>query len=286
MLVPGLLRRCAPRNDGYGSVWKQNLWREHGMTTKEFSEGAALVIGGSGGIGAAICVVLAEAGANVALSYRSRSEAAAAVVADVEKLGRKAIAAPVDLEDVASVEALVDQTIGAFGFIHSVVYASGPPLEFLYINEITSKEWARVINADVNGCFNMIEAVLPHLRERRAGSIVALVTAAVDRSPPRDILSAAPKAAIQMLVRGVAREEGRSGIRANCVGPGFIAAGLGLATIHDHTEDYVARMTRAIPLRRPGTARDVADVVCFLLSDKARYVTGATIPVAGGLQLA
>jgi len=88
-----------------------------------------------------------------------------------------------------------------------------------------------------------------------------------------------------MLIRGVAREEGRSGIRANCVGPGFIEAGLGLTTIHEDTEDYVARMTRAIPLRRAGTPEDVADVVCFLLSDKARYVTGATIPVAGGLQL-
>lgn len=195
----------------------------------EFANGAALVIGGSGGIGASICRVLASSGSDVALSYKSRRAAADEVVAEIMGLGR---------------------------------------------------------NAFVNGCFNLISAVLPHLRERRRGSIVALVTGAVDRSPPRDILSAAPKAAIQMFIRGVAREEGRSGIRANCVGPGFIEAGLGLATIHDETQDYVAKMTRAIPLRRAGTPEDVADVVEFLLSDKARYVTGVTIPVAGGLQLA
>lgn len=251
----------------------------------EFQNGCAFVAGGSGGIGAAICRALADMGSDVVLTYKSRREAAAAVVADVEARGRRAVAVQVDLEDTGTIRTAVDQALSEFGSIHSLVYASGPPLEFLYINEISSKEWARVINADVVGCFNLVEAVLPHLRQRRSGSIVALVTAAVDRSPPRDILSAAPKAAIQMFIRGVAREEGRSGIRANCVGPGYIEAGLGLATVHEHTADYVTRMTRAIPLKRAGKAEDVADVVCFLLSDKARYVTGVTIPVAGGLQL-
>ena len=252
----------------------------------EFDGGCALVVGGSGGIGAAICTALADMSSDVVLTYKSRREAAARVAAEVTSKGRRATTVQVDLEKPESIRTAVDQALAEFGFIHSVVFASGPPLEFLYINEIGSSEWARVINADVNGCFNLIEAVLPHLRARRSGSIVALVTAAVDRSPPRDILSAAPKAAIQMLIRGVAREEGRSGIRANCVGPGYIEAGLGLATVLDHTQDYVERMTRAIPLKRPGKPEDVADVVCFLLSDKARYVTGVTIPVAGGLQLA
>lgn len=252
---------------------------------KNFEGGAALVIGGSGGLGAATCRALADAGSNVALSYHSKREAADAVVADVEQRGRQGYAAQLNLTDAEAVKRFVADVVARFGFIHSVVYASGPPLEFLYINEIDSAEWARVINADVNGCFNLVSAVLPHLRERKAGSIVALVTAAVDRAPPRDILSAAPKAAIQMLIKGVAREEGRNGIRANCVGPGYILSGLGLATVHDHTTDYVERMTKAIPLRRAGQAEDVADVVVFLLSDKARYVSGETICVAGGLQL-
>ena len=74
--------------------------------------------------------------------------------------------------------------------------------------------------------------------------------------------------------------------RSGCVGPGFIAAGLGLATVHEHTKDYVDKMVRAIPLKRPGKASDVADVTIFLLSNKSSYVTGVSIPVAGGLQLA
>lgn len=255
-------------------------------TGTEFEHGAALVIGGTGGIGSAICRALADAGSNVVFSYRSKREAADRLITEIEQRGCKGYARSVELSDIASVNAIVADAVERFGFIHSVVYASGPSLEFMYIHEIEPQEWARVINADVNGCFNLIHAVLPHLRERRGGAFVALITAAVDRAPPRDILSAAPKAAIQMLVRGVAREEGRSGIRANCVGPGYIQAGLGLLTTHAHTQDYVDRMVKAIPLRRAGTAEDVADVVLFLLSDKARYVTGETICVAGGLQLA
>ena len=252
---------------------------------KNFQGGVALVIGGSGGLGAATCRALADAGSNVALSYNSKREAADAVVADVEQRGAKGYAAQLSLGDPDAAKRFVADVVSRFGFIHSVVYASGPPLEFLYINEIESAEWARVINADVNGCFNLVSAILPHFREQKKGSLVALVTAAVDRAPPRDILSAAPKAAIQMLIKGVAREEGRNGIRANCVGPGYILSGLGLTTVHDHTSDYVERMTKAVPLRRAGQAEDVADVVVFLLSDKARYVSGETICVAGGLQL-
>lgn len=252
----------------------------------EFTRGAALVVGGSGALGAAICRGLAQRGSAVALTYRGGAERAEAVANEARALRVDALALQAGLDDPASVKAAVDAAVARFGSLHSVVYAAGPALEFHYINQIEPAEWARVMATDVNGCFNLISAALPHLREGGGGSIVALVTGAVDRAPPRDILSAAPKAAIQMLIRGVAREEGRFGIRANCVGPGYIAAGLGVTTLHDHTEDYVQKMVRAIPLKRPGEPEDVADVACFLLSQQARYVTGATIPVAGGLQLA
>jgi len=252
----------------------------------EFAHGSALVIGGSGAIGGAICRALARAGSNVVVGYHGHHEIAERVVQDVVALGRHGHAANADLLRPESLQGVVDEAVQRYGYIHSVVYAAGPAIEFRYINQISPAEWARVMSLDVNGCFNLISTVLPHLRERKSGAIVALITAAVDRAPPRDILSAAPKSAIQMLMRGVAREEGRSGIRANCVGPGYIAAGLGAATVHHDTKDYVERMVKAIPLRRPGQPDDVADVVCFLLSDKARYVTGESIAVAGGLQLA
>jgi NAD(P)-dependent dehydrogenase (short-subunit alcohol dehydrogenase family) len=252
---------------------------------EEFSTGAAFVVGGTGGIGAAICRELAFSGANVAFTYRSKAEVAVALEAELKTLGVEAKAYKVDLLNTDTLNTVVDSAITSFGHLHSVVYASGPPLEYLYINEITPTEWARVINGDVNACFNLIHATLPHFRSRRAGAYVAITTAAVDHAPPRDILSAAPKAAIEMLVKGVAREEGRNNIRANCVRPGLIFAGLGLSTMHEGTQDYVDRMIKAVPLRRAGQAEDIAGSTVFLLSAKANYVSGVSIAVAGGLQL-
>lgn len=246
--------------------------------------GIALVAGGSGGIGSAISTTLAQSGSDVAIIYHSREDKARAVASEIEAMGRKAPIFRCDLLDPASLQVVVDRLIAEHGHIHSVVYASGPPIKFLRINEILPDEWSRVITGDVMGCFNLVAAVLPHLRAQNGGSLVAITTAAVDRPPPRDILSAAPKAAIQMLFRGIAREEGRSGVRANCVGPGYIEAGLALEAVDHHTDDYVAKMVRAVPLRRAGQAQEIADAVAFLLSDEARYISGETISVAGGAQ--
>jgi NAD(P)-dependent dehydrogenase (short-subunit alcohol dehydrogenase family) len=251
----------------------------------EFAEGIALVAGGSGGLGAGVCRSLAKAGATVALTYKSRFDAAELVADEVRREGRDAIVLQMDLEDAAAVKVAVDDLKQRFGRIHSVVYAAGPPLEFQYIRDISPAEWARVMGADANGCFNLVSATLPHLREQGGGAYVAVITCALSRLPPRDILSAAPKAAIETLMRGLAVEEGRAGIRVNCAAPGLFAAGLGLSTINEGTQGYVDKMTQAIPLQRRGNADELGDVVCFLLSDKARYVTGETIAVAGGLQL-
>lgn len=251
----------------------------------EFAAGIALVAGGSGGLGAGVCRALAKAGSNVALTYRSRQANAERVAEDIRSEGCEAEIAALDLEDSEATRAMVNDLVKRYGRIHSVVYAAGPPLEFQYIHEITPVEWARVIRADVNGCFNLVAATLPHLRAQGGGAIVSIITCALTHVPPRDILSAAPKAAIQTLMRGVALEEGRHGIRANCAAPGLFASGLGLAVINENSQDYIDKMTRAIPLQSRGNADDMGDVVCFLLSDKARYVSGETIAVAGGLQL-
>jgi NAD(P)-dependent dehydrogenase (short-subunit alcohol dehydrogenase family) len=132
------------------------------------------------------------------------------------------------------------------------------------------------------GFFNVVHATLPHLRASR-GSVVAVTSAATMRYAPRDILSAGPKASVNLLTQGIAREEGRHGVRANVVAPGFITAGLGKrlldTMISEHERDAIER---AAALRRIGTAEEVAEVVVYLASSKASLVTGQIVAADGG----
>lgn len=246
----------------------------------------AFVAGGTGVIGSAIARKLAHEGVDLTLTFRSSPEKANALADEFRALGRRVLVVGLDLEDAVAVAGAVAQAVDHHGGLHSVIYAAGPSIKFQLINDIKPAEWARVISADANSCFNLVAASLPHMREQKQGAFLAVLTAAVDRSPPRDILSAAPKAAIQMLVRSLALEEGRHGIRANCVAPGYILDGIGTSMIGEHDAAFAERMIKAIPMKRSGEAGEVAEVAAFLLSARAGYVTGSTVHVAGGLQLA
>jgi NAD(P)-dependent dehydrogenase (short-subunit alcohol dehydrogenase family) len=260
------------------------LWMTAKLT--EFQVGTAVVVGGSGGIGSAICRDLAELGSNVCLTYNTNRQAAEEVVDEVRARGTQAWAERVAAEDPDEMQGFVDGAAERFGELHSVVYASGPPLSMKYIHAIEPAEWARIVDVDVNGCFHLVWASLPHLRRRGTGSLVAVVSAAINRVPKRDILSAAPKAAIEMLMRGVAREEGSSGIRANCVGPGWIDTPLSRRVIDEGPgEEYRRRVVNSVPLKRFGEPEDIAHAVTFLLSNRARFITGEFIAVAGGGQI-
>ena len=249
-----------------------------------FEHGTAIVTGGSGGIGREIALTLARAGSNVVLSYGRNEDAAAAVADEIRAMGRQADFMPLAIEDAEAVAAFVGTAVERHGSLHSVVYASGPRLQMQFISEIDPAGWARVMAVDVNGAFNLVSATLPHLRKAR-GAYVAVITSAVERGPARDIQAAAPKAAIEMLMRGVAKEEGRHGVRANCVGPGWIRAGLGQHVIeHELSADMVENIVKTIPLRCMGESRDIADAALFLLSSRARFITGQSLAVDGGMQ--
>ena len=251
---------------------------------KNFEAGVAIVVGGSGGIGQAVCMALAREGSDVVLTYNANRAAAEKVASDIKALGRRAEIAQLNLEDAAATAHYVDDIAARFGKVHSVVYAAGPGLHMNLISALPPQEWAKVINADVCGCFNLVHAAIPHLKG--GGSIVAVITAAVERVPARDICSAAPKAAIEMLIRGVAKEEGRNGIRANCVGPGWVDAGLGRSVMENElSPQHIENIVRAIPLKRVGQAEEIADAVLFFLSSKASFITGQSLAVDGGMQV-
>lgn len=255
-------------------------------TATRYGTGAALVAGGSGGIGQAICKVLAEAGANVAITYNRNREGAETAAAAVRAAGQRAEITQVDLTDDAAVTDWSVRTADLFGGVHTAVYAAGPYLDMRYISQLEPKLFRDKLGTDVFGCYHLVSAALPYLRQSR-GVVVAINTPAIRRYALKDILSAAPKAAIEQVVRGVAAEEGRFGVRANCVGCGVITDGMYDALIEngDFTDRFLDNTKQLLALGRLGTAVDIANAVGFLASDRANYITGQTLMVDGGFAL-
>ncbi len=245
--------------------------------------GCAIVTGGSGGIGAAVAVLLAENGVDVVVTYNSNHGAAAETVAAVEAKGRRAQAVQVDLRDDAAVKAAVDAATGDFGGLHTLVSAHGPFIHMQHISKMSPQLFRETMETDTFGVFHLVHAALPHLRESR-GALVAIATPAIQRYAVKDLLSVAPKAAVEAIVRGVAAEEGRFGIRANSVGVGVIQDGMFQALVDDGAFDdrYLEAATANTALRRLGTADEIAEAVVFLASNRARWITGQQLNVDGG----
>lgn len=244
----------------------------------------ALVIGGTGALGGAIAERLAVEGADVAFTFQNNSARATELEQRIIAKGRRSRSRRVKLENVQEVTDFVADIVLQLGGLDTLVYAAGPAFDLNFVAKVPPSEWSSVIDADLKGCFNAVHAALPHLRER-SGSVVAVTAAGIERAIARDILSLAPKAAITALMRGVALEEGRNGIRANCVAPGYIAGGIGQAIMNAVGEDLAANLVKSVPLRRMGTCDEIAEAVAFLSSTRASYITGNTLFVSGGMEL-
>ena len=257
------------------------------MTEKIFPDGAVLVIGGSGGVGQAVCREFAKAGSDVALTYHSKRETAETLAGEFRALGRKASCHQLTIGDPAAVDAVVAAVAAEHGRIHTIVLGAGSLAEQVLVSEMTREQWRKVIDQDLNGSFNVVQATLPLLRQWGGGSYVHLGSAGDLRWPERDGMSVIPKAAIESLLRGVAREEGRHKIRANTVLLGVIEAGMFLELTRQGVfdEHWVQEVQKNLALKRWGKPEEIGHAAVFLASDKAGYVTGQQIAVAGGYGL-
>ena len=244
------------------------------------SDGAAIVFGGSGGLGSGVAELMSRNGTNVALTYFKNKSAADAVVKQVEENGQQGMAASVDLMDLPAVHAFVDSVVERFGRVHSVVFATGPFLNILPIMDAEPDVFYDTLDTDVKGFYHVLRAVVPALREH-GGSITALTTAAIPRYISTDGLSSIPKAGVQHLCTAIAREEGHHGIRANCVAVGLIAVGLS-QEIDSPPGGILDQWMQQVALGRAGAPAELFDTVVFLASENAGYISGQSLPVDGG----
>jgi len=245
-------------------------------------EGFALVTGGTGGIGSAICRLLAKQGSKVAFTYFQNKEAAEDLEATLSTLGKGSVSGPVDLRNPDGISSFI-HSLQDGGGIHTLIHTVGPPVPQTHLSKISPELFKEHVELEINGFFNTVYASLPFIRASQ-GSIIAVTTAATDRYPIRDGLSASPKAAVETLIRGLAAEEGKFGVRANAVGPGMLSDGMAeeLIARGEYSQQDLDIATRNIPLRRFGKAGDVAEAVCFLASEKANYISGQIINIDGG----
>jgi 3-oxoacyl-[acyl-carrier protein] reductase len=255
-------------------------------TDSTFPTGVALVIGGTGGFGEAICRLLAQQGSDVAFTYHSSTERAQSLQSAIQALGVRCKALQLDVSDIEAIDPAIGAVVADFGSLHTVIHAYGPLISLKYLSATDFSEMRDVLLNETLPFFAIAKSALPHLRRSR-GSLVAVHSVGLLKWPLKDGLSVVPKAGIAALIQGIAREEGRNGVRANGVAPGVIDAGMfrKLQQKGDVDARYIKATCEMVPLQRLGEAEDVAEAAVFLASRRAKYVTGQTIAVDGGFSI-
>ena len=255
-----------------------------------------VVTGGGTNIGRAIVMAFAAEGSNIAIAELNRSagEQAAAAVAALDAeigAGASAVVIDADVTDQSKTDAMMAEAIARLGSVDVLVNNVGWTVDRLFMDKPRS-EHIKEVDVNLWGAINCIHAVLPHMIERQSGVIVSISSDAGRMGEYREAVYSACKAGVIALSKAIARETGRYGLRLNMVCPGLVVPpqaevsspesmwSQGMQDIF--TEEVLERVRRAYPLRRMGTAQEVANAVVFLASDAASFITGQTLSVSGG----
>ena len=236
---------------------------------------SALITGASRGIGREIALLFAEEGADVAVNYRSRDDAAREVAEMIEGMGRKALLCRADVSDSEDVRSMTRSIADGLGGVDILVNNAGVVQDGL-LSRMSTDSWNRVVEVNLTGAFNCIKAVLPVMMRRRWGRIINMTSVVGQVGNPGQANYSAAKAGLIGLTRTVAREYSSRNILVNAISPGFIDTDM------TGGSDRLDRIEAMIPLGRMGTRREVAQAALFLVSD-ATSTTGMVLNVSGGL---
>ncbi len=238
-----------------------------------------LVTGSSRGIGAATARLAAAAGYDVVVNFSTDKAGAASVVADIEKVGRRAVAIQADVSREQDVERLFATIDGTLGRLTHLVFNSGVTGPMSRIDALAAADARAILDVNVLGAFLCARAAIPRMSKAQggAGGAMVLISSAMATlgGPGEYVMYATSKGAVESLSIGLARELAAEGIRVNVVEPGPIATGI-------HPPGRLERITKAVPMARPGTMDEIAHAVMFLLSEQSSFTTGAVLRVAGG----
>ena len=238
----------------------------------------AFVTGASRGIGRAIALTLAEAGADVAVNYAGNAAAAEEVAAEIRKMGRRALILQGDVSQTEAAAAMLDAVVAEFGRCDILVNNAGITRDGLLMR-MKEEDWDAVLNTNLKGVFNCTKAALKYMMKQRSGKIVNIASVVGIMGNAGQANYAAAKAGCIGFTNSVAKEVASRGITVNAVAPGLIATDM-TSVLPDKV---IEEMAAGIPLKRAGQPVDVAKAVLFLVSDDAAYITGQTLNVDGGM---
>ena len=241
----------------------------------------AIVTGGSGGIGQAICLRLAQEGAKIVINYRSHPEEAQDTKEKIEQIGSQAHVVRADLSKVEQIDNLVKESVDRFGKVNILVNSAGLEKRADFW-DVTEANYDLVMNVNLKAVFFTTQAVVKHFRATNNQGKIINITSVHEELPfPHFTSYCASKGGVKMITRNLAVELGPMGITINNVAPGAIATPIN----HDllNNPELLKKVTNNIPLGRMGEPEDVSGIVAFLASDEAKYITGSTFYVDGGL---